>query len=55
MSAIRDDIEDYEALCGRYGEEVRYSHGSADCYGKHADSLKERARRDEPAREVTES
>lgn len=42
MSAIRDDIAEYEALCKHYGEEVQYKHSSPDCYGKHADALKER-------------
>ena len=45
MSAIRDDEAEYEALCKRYGEPVQWTHGGADCYGAHADSL--RARRDE--------
>lgn len=46
MSAIRDDIETYEHLCKKYGETVQYSHGSPDCYGKHADELKERSRKE---------
>lgn len=55
MSAIRDDIEEYEALCERYGERPQYSYGSADCYGEHAKELKKRAEADEPARRVMES
>ncbi|GEM_PF-2682619 len=54
MKAIDDDIDDYKRLCDKYGEKVRY--GSVrwgrghtqlpDCYGKHAESLKERERKE---------
>ncbi len=44
ISAISDDIDEYEALCRKYGEKIQYSYGSADCYGEHADSLKYRSR-----------
>lgn len=40
MSAIADDIDHYEWLCTRFGEKTQYSHGSADCYGSHAEELK---------------
>jgi hypothetical protein len=49
MSAIRDDIEEYEALCAKYGEKVRTKPTAQgvqlpDCYGKHAAEMKFRAR-----------
>ena len=45
MSAIRDDIEEYEALCSKYGEGIQYSpSGSAACYSDHAARLKFRSR-----------
>jgi len=45
MSAIRDDIEEYEALCAKYGEKVHYKPTAQgvqlpDCYGAHADAMK---------------
>lgn len=47
ISAINDDMEEYESLCKRYGEKPRYSPDSRgypllDCYGKHAEALKEK-------------
>ena len=39
LKAIFEDIEEYEDLCRRYGEEVTYSQGSPDCYGSHAREL----------------
>ncbi len=49
MSAIRDDIEEYEALCEKYGEKVSYKPTAQgvqlpDCYGDHAAQLKFRSR-----------
>lgn len=49
MSAIRDDIEEYEALCEKYGEKVQRKPTAQgvplpDCYGAHAGQLKFRAR-----------
>lgn len=45
-SAVSDDIDEYEALCRRYGEEVRYASAAGgstpDCYGSHAEELKRR-------------
>lgn len=46
MSAISDDIDEYEALCEKYNEKIRYSVGGPDCYGEHARLLKERQRRE---------
>ena len=51
MSKIADDIHEYEALCRKYGEEVvytqtRWGDKCADCYGKHADKLQERKRKE---------
>jgi hypothetical protein len=43
MSAISDDIDTYEALCAKYGEQVQHDHHGPDCYGKHAIELKARA------------
>lgn len=49
MSAIRDDIEEYEALCAKYGEKVHHKPTAQgvplpDCYGEHAAQLKFRSR-----------
>jgi hypothetical protein len=49
MKAIHDDIEEYEGLCRNYNERIRVSHGSPDCYGEHARSLKKRAREERDA------
>lgn len=48
MSAIRDDIAEYEALCDKYVEAVQrrpdaYGNMLPDCYGDHAAGLKFRA------------
>lgn len=51
MSAISDDIEEYEALCKRYGEEVQYKHSGPDCYGKHKDELEWKLQQDKRAEE----
>ncbi len=42
ISAIKDDIEEYERLCRIFDEEVRYKQGAPDCYGEHARALYER-------------
>ena len=47
MSAIRDDIDEYEDLCRKYGETPHYkpdAYGNLllDCYGVHAYELKRR-------------
>lgn len=47
MAAIQRDIDEYERLCERYHEEVRYRpnvYGGycVDCYGEHAKILKDR-------------
>lgn len=44
VSAVADDEDEYEALCKKYGEQVRYSLGHPNCYGEHARQLKERQR-----------
>lgn len=44
LSAIYDDEREYEYLCRKFGEVVRYKNGMSDCYGEHAKSL---ARREE--------
>ncbi len=45
LSAISDDIEEYEDLCQQFGEQVQRSDdGSPDCYGSHAKILKKRAK-----------
>lgn len=51
MGKIQDDINEYEALCRKYGEEVvytqtRWGDKCADCYGKHAQALLERRRKE---------
>jgi hypothetical protein len=51
LSAIHDDIGDYEDLCRKYGEEVQttpVANGQRlpDCYGAHAKALEERQRRE---------
>lgn len=52
MSAIRDDMDEYESLCHKYGEEIQYSKDAynyrmVDCYGKHAEELKEKNRKEQ--------
>lgn len=47
LSAIYDDIQEYEFLCRKYNEEIRYSENqfgirSPDCYGLHATELEKR-------------
>jgi len=49
LSAIHDDIGDYEFLCEHYGEEVQTkptANGTMlpNCYGAHAKILKKRLR-----------
>ena len=49
ISAIHDDMEDYERLCEKYGEKPRvkpdaYGNRLLDCYGAHATELKRRQR-----------
>jgi hypothetical protein len=46
IGAIYDDINEYILLCKQYNEKIQYSHGSEDCYGKHANKLKKWARED---------
>lgn len=54
LGRIRDDIEEYEELCERYGEKPEYSYGSADCYGEHCKKLKERRDREGRRFEISE-
>lgn len=47
ISAIHDDIEEYQALCRRYNEPVvstftAQGHLLPDPYGEHANALKKR-------------
>lgn len=47
LSAIQDDINEYENLCRRYNEQVQtkltaFGDRSPDCYGEHAQELKQR-------------
>jgi hypothetical protein len=47
MSAIRDDEEEYERLCRKYGEQPRMKRDArgclmTDCYGSHAMLLQAR-------------
>ncbi len=49
LSAIHDDMNEYEYLCRQYGEEIqktpdRWGNMLVDCYGQHASDLKARAR-----------
>lgn len=49
LSAINDDINEYEQLCRKYGEEVQteydvYGIRTPACYGTHASELKQRFR-----------
>lgn len=46
ISAIYDDINEYLHLCKKYDEKPVYGTYEADCYGKHAEELKKRARKD---------
>lgn len=42
LSAIYDDEREYEYLCRKFGEAVRYKNGMPDCYGSHAQELAKR-------------
>lgn len=49
MSAIRDDIKEYRCLCKLFDEEIKYTKDHygiliEDCYGKHAEKLRNRKR-----------
>lgn len=49
ISAINDDIKEYEYLCKKFNEKPQsspdaYGNMLLDCYGKHAMELKERNR-----------
>lgn len=41
LSAIRDDIDTYVALCEKLGEKVQYDHHGVDVYGEHAQKVRE--------------
>lgn len=43
LSAIDDDVEEYLALCARFGQVPQHADGSPDCCGAHAKELKKRA------------
>lgn len=41
LSVIRDHMKDYELLCEKYGEKVRYDkNGNPDYFSKHARALR---------------
>lgn len=40
LSKIKDDMEEYEALCEYYNEEVQSDHSGPKCYGEHSNKLK---------------
>lgn len=43
VSAISDDINEYERLCAEYCEPIHMTgRGIPDCYGTHAKELKSR-------------
>ena len=47
LSAVADDIAEYEWLCMKYDEEIQltqdvYGNWSPDCYSTHAAELKHR-------------
>jgi len=54
ISAISDDIDEYEALCERYGETVQYKSSGPDCYGPHCDELKWKREQDTRAEQGLE-
>jgi hypothetical protein len=39
---VREDIEEYQLLCVKYGEPVALKHGNPDVYGEHAKGLRRR-------------
>lgn len=47
ISAINDDMDEYEHLCEKYGEKVQYWTGGPHCYGEHALGLKKRLREEQ--------
>lgn len=42
LKTIEDDIDDYVALCKRYGEEIEFSLQLPACYGEHSKKLEKR-------------
>lgn len=50
MSAIEDEMVEYERRCEKYGEKVVYTTGGPDCYGTHALQLKDRERAEHEAK-----
>jgi hypothetical protein len=57
ISAIHDDMNDYERLCEKYSEKAKYSpdaYGNMllDCYSDHARKLKERERKEWEQRQL---
>jgi len=46
ISAIHDDMDDYEFLCEKYGERVRMKDFEPDCYGAHAKKLEKREQKE---------
>jgi hypothetical protein len=50
LSAIHDDIDDYERHCKQFGERPVCDRGGPDPYGPHAKSLKKRAQEEYAAK-----
>lgn len=51
ISAIQDDMDEYEELCNRYNEEPlytlnKYGYQMLDCYSVHARDLISRSRKE---------
>lgn len=63
ISAINDDIDEYISFCKKYNEDIQYetwdtSDGQRTgvaCYGKHAQELKERSRKEYKEKIKTQS
>lgn len=51
ISAIHDDMDEYEYLCEKYNEQPQYKQDNwgnnlLDCYGEHAKDLLNRKRKE---------
>jgi uncharacterized protein YeaO (DUF488 family) len=60
LSAIQDDIDEYEALCRRFKEPIQtkydsYGNNLPDCYGAHALALKTRLREESTPKATKEA
>jgi len=47
LAKVREDLEEYQLLCVKYGEAPQYKHGQLDCYGEHANALRSRLAQEE--------